>query len=217
MRRLAGSFDRDLPGLPRGRGRLAVDEVQDAQRDRILRAVISSTAEKGIASTTIADVVGRARVSRQAFYKQFESKEACLIAAIDAGIEVIVSNITSTQSSTANLSLHEQLSAVIEKYLETCSSEPEFVRAWVVDLPVAGPAGVAKRNEYVELLADALLVGYSSKSSEAPGREVFLAAIGGCNELFYRQVVDGSNSYMNLHAPIMSFLERVLDLSSDGS
>ena len=78
MRRLAGSFDRDLPGLPRGRGRLAVDEVQDAQRDRILRAVISSTAEKGIASTTIADVVGRARVSRQAFYKQFESKEACL-------------------------------------------------------------------------------------------------------------------------------------------
>ena len=178
MRRLAGSFDRDLPGLPRGRGRLAVDEVQDAQRDRILRAVISSTAEKGIASTTIADVVGRARVSRQAFYKQFESKEACLIAAIDAGIEVIVSNITSTQSSTANLSLHEQLSAVIEKYLETCSSEPEFVRAWVVDLPVAGPAGVAKRNEYVELLADALLVGYSSKSSEAPGREVFLAAIG---------------------------------------
>lgn len=217
MRRLAGSFDRDLPGLPRGRGRLAVDEVQDAQRDRILRAVISSTAEKGIASTTIADVVGRARVSRQAFYKQFESKEACLIAAIDAGIEVIVANITSTQSSTANLSLHEQLSAVIEKYLETCSSEPEFVRAWVVDLPVAGPAGVAKRNEYVELLADALLVGYSSKSSEAPGREVFLAAIGGCNELFYRQVVDGSNSYMNLHAPIMSFLERVLDLSSNPS
>ncbi len=140
-----------------------------------------------------------------------------MIAAIDAGIEVIVSNITSTQSSTANLSLHEQLSAVIEKYLETCSSEPEFVRAWVVDLPVAGPAGVAKRNEYVELLADALLVGYSSKSSEAPGREVFLAAIGGCNELFYRQVVDGSNSYMNLHAPIMSFLERVLDLSSDPS
>ncbi|MDZ7914697.1 MAG: hypothetical protein U5O16_23125 [Rhodococcus sp. (in: high G+C Gram-positive bacteria)] len=69
----------------------------------------------------------------------------------------------------------------------------------------------------MELLADALLVGYASRSSEVPGREVFLAAIGGCNELFYRHVVDGSNSYMNLHAPIMSFLERVLDLSSDGS
>lgn len=217
MPTLAGSFDRDLPGLPRGRGSLAADEVLDAQRKRILRAAISSTADKGIGSTTVADIVGRARVSRQAFYKQFESKEACLIAAIDAGIESILATIATAQGSTSNLSPREQLSAVVGQYLEKCSAEPEFVRAWVLDLPAAGPAGVAKRNEYVELLADALRGDYQH-ASQAPSRGVFLAAIGGCYELFYRHVSSGApESYTSLHAPVVSFLERVLDLPTDRS
>lgn len=217
MPHLAGSFDRDLPGLPRGRGSLAADEVLDAQRKRILRAAISSTADKGIAATTVADIVGRARVSRQAFYKQFESKDACLIAAIDAGIESILSAITTTQDSSADLSLREQLSAVIGRYLEKCSAEPEFVRAWVLDLPVAGAAGIAKRNEYVELLADTLRSGFRH-APQAPNREMFIAAIGGCYELFYRHVSSGApEPYTSLHAPILLFLERILDPTTDHS
>ncbi|MCX8564424.1 TetR/AcrR family transcriptional regulator [Mycolicibacterium mucogenicum] len=179
----------------------------------MLRAVISSTAEKGIGATTVADIVGRARVSRQAFYNQFDSKDECLVAAIDAGIDAVIATIDAALASASNLTARQRLSVVVEQYLETCSAEPEFARAWAIDLPAVRPAGITKRNEYLGLLADGLRSLYWPPGPNAPNREVFLAAIGGCHELFYRQVVeDGSDSFMSLHVPIMDFLERALSL-----
>lgn len=58
------------------------DIGQQAQRQRILDAMIESCAEKTFAATTITDVVARARISRTTFYKHFEDKRACFDAAI---------------------------------------------------------------------------------------------------------------------------------------
>jgi AcrR family transcriptional regulator len=52
------------------------------QRRRIIDAMIDSCAEKTYAATTITDLVGRARISRTTFYKQFDDKRACFDASI---------------------------------------------------------------------------------------------------------------------------------------
>lgn len=57
------------------------------QRQRIIDAIIESCAEKTYAATTITDIVGRARISRTTFYKQFDDKRACFDAAIEHCIE----------------------------------------------------------------------------------------------------------------------------------
>jgi AcrR family transcriptional regulator len=57
------------------------------QRRRIIDAMIDSCAEKTYAATTITDIVGRARISRTTFYKQFDDKRACFDAAIGQCIE----------------------------------------------------------------------------------------------------------------------------------
>lgn len=57
------------------------------QRRRIVDAMIDSCAEKTYAATTITDIVGRARISRTTFYKQFDDKRACFDAAIGHCIE----------------------------------------------------------------------------------------------------------------------------------
>jgi AcrR family transcriptional regulator len=57
------------------------------QRRRIIDAMIDSCAEKTYAATTITDIVGRARISRTTFYKQFADKRACFDAAIGHCIE----------------------------------------------------------------------------------------------------------------------------------
>lgn len=57
------------------------------QRQRIIDAIIESCAEKTYAATTITDIVGRARISRTTFYKQFEDKRACFDAAIEYCIQ----------------------------------------------------------------------------------------------------------------------------------
>ena len=71
--------------LPRGPHRLAREEVLASQRGRMLAAIAEAVAEKGYAATTVADVVGRAGVSRKTFYEHFADKEECFLAAWDAG------------------------------------------------------------------------------------------------------------------------------------
>jgi AcrR family transcriptional regulator len=63
------------------------DIAYHAQRKRIVDAIIESCAEKTYAATTITDIVGRARISRTTFYKQFEDKRACFDAAVDYCVE----------------------------------------------------------------------------------------------------------------------------------
>jgi AcrR family transcriptional regulator len=59
------------------------DVADQSRRQRILDAIAASCAEKTFATTTIADIVGRARVSRATFYKHFKSKRDCFDAALD--------------------------------------------------------------------------------------------------------------------------------------
>src|SRR5271167_851895 len=70
--------------LPRGPHRLSRAEVENHQRERILAATIAAVGTKGYGATTIGDITRRARVSRDTFYEQFASKEACFLAAYDA-------------------------------------------------------------------------------------------------------------------------------------
>ncbi|HSC20448.1 MAG TPA: TetR/AcrR family transcriptional regulator [Solirubrobacterales bacterium] len=75
---MAASALRATSGLDLGAG---------DQRRRIIDAMIDSCAEKTYAATTITDIVGRARISRTTFYKQFDDKRACFDAAIAHCIE----------------------------------------------------------------------------------------------------------------------------------
>lgn len=74
----AGSILR--PTTPPDIGRIA-------QRQRIIDAILESCATKTYSATTITDIVGRARISRTTFYKQFEDKRACFDAAVEYCIE----------------------------------------------------------------------------------------------------------------------------------
>ncbi|HET8672858.1 MAG TPA: helix-turn-helix domain-containing protein, partial [Thermoleophilaceae bacterium] len=80
--------------LPRGRHRLTREEVFASQRGRMLDAMARAVAEKGYASTTVRDVIGRARVSRETFYEQFANKEKCFLAALDTAADALLDAMT---------------------------------------------------------------------------------------------------------------------------
>ena len=69
--------------LPRGHHGLTPEEVRSSQRERLLRAMLASVAERGYAATTVPQVVADARVSRNSFYALFQDKEGCFIALCD--------------------------------------------------------------------------------------------------------------------------------------
>jgi AcrR family transcriptional regulator len=60
--------------LPRGRHRLPPELVERIQRERIMHAATEVIREKGYPSTTVADIVAGAGVSREVFYSHFHSR-----------------------------------------------------------------------------------------------------------------------------------------------
>src|SRR5262245_45924053 len=108
--------------LPRGRHRLAREAVLESQRGRMLRAMAHAVLEKGYVNTTVADVLSRARVSRETFYEQFRDKEDCFLAAYALSVETLLSTMAGaapTGATTRRARLRRTLSA----YLDVMSRE----------------------------------------------------------------------------------------------
>ena len=89
--------------LPRGRHGLTREEVVQSQRSRIFRAMAEVMAQKGYVATTVGDVLRAAKVSRETFYEQFDSKEDCFMSALEAAIDGVMASAAAAtrQSATA--------------------------------------------------------------------------------------------------------------------
>jgi AcrR family transcriptional regulator len=183
-------------GLPRGRGRLPRDEVAKAQRDRLLRAMTAAVAERGYANVRIADVVDRARVSRQSFYEQFPDKEACFLAAHERGVELILERLAQSAQEMQSLDPGAQLRAGIGTYLNLAAAEPEFAHCMLIELPAIGPAGLRARLAAHEQIAMLLREWHRSARAAQPRlpgvpATRYAAAVGAVHDLVYRLVATG--------------------------
>jgi AcrR family transcriptional regulator len=186
-------------GLPRGRGKLPRDEVAKAHRDRLLRAMTAAVAELGYANVRIADVVERARVSRQSFYEQFPDKEACFLAAHERGIELILERLSQSAQDLQSLDPGAQLRAGIRTYLGLAAAEPEFAHCMLIELPAIGTAGLQARLAAHEQIASLLRDWHqSARAAEAQLPEVphkrYAAAVGAVHDLVYALVATGRTS-----------------------
>ncbi len=148
--KLAGAHGADLPGLPRGRGRLPEDVVKDAQNQRLMRAVVSAVAEKGYAEVTVADIVQRARVSRKVFYEHFGHKRDCFLAAARGGAALIFARLTAAVEA---VEPEQRLAAAVRAYLQVAVEEPEFIRCLGIEIYAIGDVGLRFRREIVERFA----------------------------------------------------------------
>ena len=79
----------DYGHLPHGRHGIPEEEVLAHQRERLLGATAVLFAEEGYASLTVRAVVTRAGVSRSTFYKFFDDKFDCVLAAQRRAFEAL--------------------------------------------------------------------------------------------------------------------------------
>jgi AcrR family transcriptional regulator len=79
----------DYGRLPRGRHGIPKEEVLANQRERLLAATTAIFAEQGYAALAIGAVITRAGVSRSTFYKLFDDKLDCVLAAQRRAVEAL--------------------------------------------------------------------------------------------------------------------------------
>jgi AcrR family transcriptional regulator len=93
----------------------------------------------------VADVVERAGVSRRTFYEQFADKEACFLAAYDAGLAAVLSRIRDAVEVNPAAGWRDRARAGVEAFLALLASEPAFAQALQVEVLTAGPAALDRR------------------------------------------------------------------------
>jgi AcrR family transcriptional regulator len=193
--------------LPRGRHRLSREQVVASQRMRLLRAMAEAMAEKGYARTSVADVLRRARVSRETFYELFSSKEDCFMSAFEQAYGHIVEAISSVPRI-ADQSGIERLARVLEDYLRALASDPVAARVFLIEVYAAGPSALERRLELQRGLVDALAGFLGAEGVEDRfAVEALVAAI--VSMVTARLAAGDVDGVRNLHGPIVALAKRL--------
>ncbi len=183
-----------LTVLPRGRHAAPRPVVREAQRTRMLAAMVQAVAEKGYARVAVADVVERAGVSRKTFYEQFANKDDCFLAAYDATVDELLATIDDALDALAPdwLAAHR---AAVQAYLEELAASPDFAKAFLIEVLGAGPEALKRRAAVQSRFAAQLEAVHRRARQDIPEIPqvppyTFRAAVGAVTELVTAQVLE---------------------------
>jgi AcrR family transcriptional regulator len=147
------------PSVPRDIG-------SRSQRQRILAAMAHSCVEKSFSATTIADVVGRASISRATFYKHFANKRECFDVAVEDFVGELREAALEAQSNAD--SRPEAIRKAVGAVLELLAARPAYARLAMIEAPVLEPSIVANhRDQAVNALKEQWEVGKGGKGARA--------------------------------------------------
>jgi AcrR family transcriptional regulator len=207
----AGRSDRPARRtLPRGSQALPREQVAADQRQRLLRAMVDAVGEKGYRATTIADLVGRAGVSRKTFYEHFANKQECLLATFDVIAEngrrravQAYQQARGEEQDTGDL-VPRGVEAALRALFEATIDNPGAARLNMVEIVAAGPAGIARREsavqEYRNFVRSILQQGSGDHDGAVPDA-VVRAVVGGLNRILYSRVRRGQRAELRQLVP----------------
>lgn len=176
--------------LPRGRHGLPREFVTQNQRERLLAALAECLEEKGYDRTTVSSIGKRAGVSKSDFYKQFESKDACFIAAYDDAVERIRVKVLAACAEREEWAAG--ILAALSDLLDLLAAEPAQAQLVLVEGLRAG-RGVYDRYQvalqsFVPYLRDGAPAPAGGSRPPAATDE---AVVGGIASLLARRVLAG--------------------------
>jgi AcrR family transcriptional regulator/DNA-binding MarR family transcriptional regulator len=137
-----------------GQGGSAEVRIAEIQRSRLLGAAVVAVDERGYIDTTVADITGRARVSRRTFYEQFAGRDECLAAVLDDAIEAVSREVLGTQRPWA--AWRERVHGGLVAILQWLDSEPVLARACVVEAMRGGSQLLGRRERVLAQLVAAV-------------------------------------------------------------
>lgn len=176
------------------------------QRERLLAAVPGVVAERGYEATSVADIVKRAAVSRNAFYKSFSDKQDCFATAHEAGHEQLLDILTGPCEEGATT--EQRVERSLEAGLDALAADPDMARLLFVEAPSAGEEIALRYHEWLQrygtLLGSAAPQG-SPEGSPAP--EVRQVIVGGIASRVASEVLQGrAEGLRDLTAPLVEYV-----------
>jgi AcrR family transcriptional regulator len=162
--------------LPRGRHSLSREQVREAQTERLLAGATELLAARGYRGFGIGDIASRAGVSLQAFYKCFESKDACVFAGYDRFITVLLQKMVAVDVTPDDRPGYT--AALLYAYLATLQEDLVVARAYQVEIDALGAPARARRRDSLTLFANFIREEEARTSGDAQPSQPRSAYIG---------------------------------------
>src|SRR5437870_4629775 len=108
------------------------------QRARLLAAAREVFAERGYAQASIEEIVARARVSRTAFYRFFDGKEACLLALFDDAMDQLGGALEAVAARP--VPPEQKIRSAVRAIVGSLAGDPAMARIVLIEAVGATPA-----------------------------------------------------------------------------
>lgn len=186
-------------------------------RSRLLQAMAVMAADKGLANTTIADIVREAGVSKRTFYEHFAGKEDCFLSLYRAASASAVRTLQ--EASVPDQPWQAQVEHTLGAYFAHLAAGPRLLRALFVEVHHLGPEGLSVRREVMQQLADLILArvqaaavaGESHGTGEAGlSPSMAMAAVGAIHELVLQAIERHQEAQLAELTPAAAAIVRAL-------
>jgi AcrR family transcriptional regulator/DNA-binding MarR family transcriptional regulator len=184
--------------LPRGR-------VTEIQRGRILAAAVRTVEELGYAGMTVAQVIGRAQVSRKTFYDVFHDREDCFLAVFEQ--TVARSRALVMEAAAPESGWRDGMRAGLARLLQFMDDEPGLARLCVVEALGAGERVQESRALVLAELAAAVDRGRSAGGAREPPAVTAEGVVGAVFAVLHTRLVAGKREpLIELLGSLMSII-----------
>ncbi|HEX4669542.1 MAG TPA: TetR family transcriptional regulator [Solirubrobacterales bacterium] len=177
-----------------------------SERERLLEAMVRVAAAKGYETTTVADVVEAAAVSRETFDAMFISREVCFLEAYDAVINVLVAHVSTAFESTVGQPWPDRIVAGLRALVDLLATEHDIARMAMVEVTAVGEDARIRYRAALGRFTYFLEEGRSAspQGDELPA-DTARFAIGGATSMIFDEIRAGRGPELRRLLPDLLF------------
>jgi AcrR family transcriptional regulator len=161
----------------------------DTRRQAILEAMVRVVGRKGYRETSVADVIAEADVSRTTFYKHFEDKHECFLAAYDTVVERVVGEVIARCDGEREWLDRVRLG--LGTIVEMFALDPALARTAVVEVAAAGAEARQHHWDALVRLTEFLDEGERLAGGRELPANIALMAAGAVSGLIFDELLTG--------------------------
>jgi AcrR family transcriptional regulator len=191
--------------LPPGRHGLPREFVVGNQRRRILAAVADAVSDVGYAAMTVDDIIKAAGVSRRTFYEHFRGKEDAFLVSYDDISAQLMHAVDAAFRRTD--SFGSRVEDCMRAFLTLLAAEPAYANMCIVEVLVAGPKAIGRRNAVLGQFTELIEQGAAEelRKSALPPALTAETLVGGVHEVIYARVLRGETAQLPNLLPDLTF------------
>jgi AcrR family transcriptional regulator len=159
------------------------------RRQSILEAMVRVVGRQGYKATSVADVIEEADTSRTTFYKYFDDKHDCFLAAYDMVVERVVDEVVA--SCEGEQDWVERARIGLTKIVDLFALDPELARTAIVEVSAAGADARQRHADALGRFTGFLEGGRRVAADRELPENIALMAAGAVSGLIFDELLTG--------------------------